>query len=274
MLGSVSSSEELWTKRGERKDRREAAELNALTKAIVGAALKVPRELGPGLLSPPLRLPRRAIDQLQCADPRRGSEAPRQRLSGGFARKPSALTAFSALESSLTPSAGVLFPDQLSKPVEVQFDTEAMTSDGGVVLLGALDRGLGLTDVALAMLTDARDPSRVVHSQLDMLRQRIYGLALGYEDCNDSARIAHDPAVKLAVGRGLDEADLASTATLCRFENSVSPRELVNAARTLLKWRLTSLRKRFKKARVVTIDFDSTPDPTHGQQELAFYDGH
>jgi hypothetical protein len=171
-------------------------------------------------------------------------------------------------------SAGVLFPDQLSKPVDVQFDTEAMTSDGGVVLLGALDRGLGLTKVALSALTDVRDPARIVHTQLDMLRQRIFGLVLGYEDCNDSARIAHDPAVKLAVGRGLDEADLASTATLCRFENAVSPRELVNAARELLKWRLGSLRKRYKKARVVTIDLDSTPDPTHGQQELAFYDGH
>ena len=168
----------------------------------------------------------------------------------------------------------VLFPDQFSKPVAVQFDTEAMTSDGGVLLLGALDRGLGLTKVALSALTDARDPARIVHSQLDMLRQRIYGLVLGYEDCNDSARIAHDPAVKLAVGRGLDEPDLASTATLCRFENSVSPRELVNAARELMSWRLGTLKKRFKKARVVTIDVDSTPDPTHGQQEFTFFDGH
>ncbi len=174
----------------------------------------------------------------------------------------------------MTATTRVLFSDQLCKAIDVHFDTEAMTSDGGVVLLGVLDRGLGLTKVALSALTDARDPTRIVHSQLDMLRQRIYGLVLGYEDCNDSARIAHDPAVKLAVGRGLDAANLASTATLCRFENSVSPRELVNAARELLKWRLTSLRKRFKKARVVTVDFDSTPDPTHGQQELAFYDGH
>lgn len=172
------------------------------------------------------------------------------------------------------PTAAVLFPGQLLKPVDVQFDTEAMTSDGGVVLVGALDRGLGLTNVALSALTDTRDPARVVHGQLDMLRQRIYGLVIGYEDCNDSARIAHDPAVKLAVGRGLEGPDLASTATLCRFENAVTPRELVNAARELLGWRLSSLKKRFKKARVVTIDLDSTPDPTHGQQELAFYDGH
>lgn len=102
----------------------------------------------------------------------------------------------------MTATTRVLFSDQLCKAVDVHFDTEAMTSDGGVVLLGVLDRGLGLTKVALSALTDARDPTRIVHSQLDMLRQRIYGLVLGYEDCNDSARIAHDPAVKLAVGRG------------------------------------------------------------------------
>ncbi len=172
------------------------------------------------------------------------------------------------------PRAGVLFPGQLSKPVNVHFDTEAMTSDGGVVLVGALDRGLGLTNVVLSKLTDTRDPTRIVHSQLDMLRQRIYGLVLGYEDCNDSARIKHDPAVKLALGRGLDEPALASTATLCRFENAVSPKDLVNAARELMRWRLGTLAKRFKKARVVTIDVDSTPDPTHGQQEFTFFDGH
>jgi hypothetical protein len=171
-------------------------------------------------------------------------------------------------------NAGVLFPSQQCKPLDVQFDTEALTSDGGVVLLGALDRGLGLTQVALSALLDPRDPARITHSQLEMLRQRVYGLGLGYEDCNDSARIARDPAVKVAVGRGLGDADLASTSTLCRFENAVSPRELVNAARELLGWRLTTLRKRFKKARVVNVDLDSTPDPTHGQQELAFYDGH
>lgn len=171
-------------------------------------------------------------------------------------------------------SEGVLFPDSLSKPVAVRFDTEAMTSDGGAVLLGSLDRGLGLTKAVLTVFQDQRAPARVVHSQLDMLRQRAYGLGLGYEDCNDAARIARDPALKAAIGRSLADPDLASTATLCRFENAATPRELVDASRALLNWRLKTLRKRFKKARLVTIDLDSTPDPTHGQQQLAFYDGH
>lgn len=58
-------------------------------------------------------------------------------------------------------TAAVLFPGQLLKPVDVQFDTEAMTSDGGVILVGALDRGLGLTNVALSALADTRDPAPV-----------------------------------------------------------------------------------------------------------------
>lgn len=168
----------------------------------------------------------------------------------------------------------VLFPEQLTKPVVVQFDTEAMTTDAGVVLLGALDRGLGLTKAVLPALSDPRDPRRITHSFGDMIRQRVYGIAAGYEDCNDSARLSGDAAFKAVIGRGLLGADLASAATLCRFENSVSARELVDATRKLEAWRLSSLRKRFKKARLVTIDLDSTADPTHGQQELAFYDGH
>ena len=95
-------------KRGEREDRREAAELNALTEGIIGAAIKVHRELGPGLLEP-------AYEACLHFEPG-------QRLSGGLASRPSALTAFSALESSLLPRAGVLFPGQRSKPVNVHFD--------------------------------------------------------------------------------------------------------------------------------------------------------
>lgn len=167
-----------------------------------------------------------------------------------------------------------LFSDQLCKPLTVQFDAEAMTSDGGAVLLGALDRGLGLTKEVFSVLRDDRDPSRIIHPQLDMLKQRVYGLALGYEDCNDSGRIARDPAVKVSVGRSLADRDLASTSTLCRLENAASAREVVEASKTMLSWRLSTLRKRFKKAREITIDLDSTPDPTHGQQELAFFDGH
>ena len=171
-------------------------------------------------------------------------------------------------------SSRILFPDQLSKPTSVAFDTEALTSDGGVVLLGALDQGVGLTKSVLSHFVDERDPARVLHSTHDLIRQRVYGLALGYKDCNDSARIAGDGAVKAAIGRGLADPDLASSSTLCRFENAVSARDVVKASRALQQWLLSTLARRFKKARLVTVDLDSTADPTHGQQELTFYDGH
>ena len=108
IFGLASWRKELWLKRGEREDRREAAELNALTEGIIGAAIKLHRELGPGLLES-------AYEACLHFEPG-------QRLSGGLASRPSALTAFSALESSLLPRAGALFPGQRSKPVTVHFD--------------------------------------------------------------------------------------------------------------------------------------------------------
>jgi hypothetical protein len=173
------------------------------------------------------------------------------------------------------PRPKVLFPDQLAKPVQVEFDAESLTSDGGAPLLAALNQRVGLTSLLAARLVDRRDSTRVKHGLGTLLEQRIFGLALGYEDCNDAFLLRSDPGLKVALNRGLDDADdLASAATLCRFENAVQPRNLLETARALLEWRLDSLRRRFRKAKRVTIDLDSTPDPTHGQQRFAFYDGH
>lgn len=169
----------------------------------------------------------------------------------------------------------VLFPGQLLKPVQVEFEAESLTSDGGAPLLGALDESVGLTALLAEHLVDERDPTRVKHDQQTLLRQRVFGLTLGYEDCNDAFTLRSDPGLKVALSRGLDASDdLASPATLCRFENAVQPRSLIEASRALLLWRLDRLKRRFRRAKRVTVDLDSTADPTHGQQRFAFYDGH
>ena len=82
----------------------------------------------------------------------------------------------------------------------VRFDQAQTSTDGGVVLLKTLDDHLQLTDRLAACLPDRRDPDKVRHAVRDLLRQRIYGLACGYEDVNDAARLADDPLHKLAVG--------------------------------------------------------------------------
>jgi hypothetical protein len=165
---------------------------------------------------------------------------------------------------------------QKMKPVVARFDTEHASTDGGAILLKALDERLALTEDLAACLPDRRDPRKVQHELRDLVRQRVFGLACGYEDGNDAARLAHDPMHKLAVGRDpLTGAPLASQPTLSRFENAVGPRVLHRMGATLADRVIEQHRHRLKgRARRITLDLDPTDDPTHGQQELAFFNGH
>lgn len=81
---------------------------------------------------------------------------------------------------------GVTFTDVFHRPVAAAFDEGAQTSDAGLLLLGALDRQVHLTAGICAQLSDARAPGKVDHSVHDLLRQRVYGIAAGYADCNDA----------------------------------------------------------------------------------------
>lgn len=170
---------------------------------------------------------------------------------------------------------GALFEGLFEKPVLTKFDSELRTSDGGASLLGAVDRRIGLTKLLSRCLRDGRDRSRVEHSYLAMLRQRVYSIALGYPDGNDSARIGQDPSMKMLCGRGPSEpSGLASQPTLSRFEHGLSGREIVALGRGLEEAVIDRLRRRHPRARLITIDLDPSVDPTHGQQPLAFFNGH
>ena len=87
------------------------------------------------------------------------------------------------------------------RKVEATFSGGEISSDGGVVLLREADRHLGLLEAASRVLHDPRDSGKVVHSQLSLLRQRVYGLCLGYEDLNDHQELRRDPAIQTAVER-------------------------------------------------------------------------
>ena len=80
--------------------------------------------------------------------------------------------------------------------VQGRFDGGSMTSDGGVMLLGATDRKLGLIEAAARCIADPRSPLLITHQVRDMLRQRVYGLALGWEDLNDHAALRQDVAMQ------------------------------------------------------------------------------
>lgn len=169
----------------------------------------------------------------------------------------------------------VLFQDVFAKPVFAKFDTEGQSSDGGVILLKSLDEGLRLTEILGKHFVDDRDPDRVVHTCLDLFRQRVYGIALGYEDCNDAERVGADPCLKMACDRApLDsDDDLGSQPTLSRFENSQDGRAIVTLQRQLEFQVIKRLAKRHRRAKLVTIDLDPSCDPTHGQQHFSFFHG-
>jgi Transposase DDE domain group 1 len=89
----------------------------------------------------------------------------------------------------------------LRSPIVARFDVPYASSDGGLVLLKAVDERLGLTEAVAQRLTDPRQPGKVAHSLLDLVRQRVFGLAAGYWDGNDAARLADDPLHKLLLDR-------------------------------------------------------------------------
>ena len=164
----------------------------------------------------------------------------------------------------------------VSQPIVARFDQAHASSDGGAVLLKALDDRLGLTRQLAASLTDRRQPGKVQHALLELVEQRVFGIACGYADCNDSARLAEDPVYKLLLDRDpLTGPALASQPTLSRFENGVGGHELYLASVALADLVIAHHRARLQgRARRITIDLDPTDDPTHGQQELSFFNGH
>jgi hypothetical protein len=144
------------------------------------------------------------------------------------------------------------------------------------MLLQAADRQLGLSAALAGCLHDERQASKVEHTIQQMLGQRMFGLACGYADTNDAARLAHDPVHKLLVGLDPESGEgLASQPTLCRFENAVGPKELFACAEALADVVLRRQQRRLKKrVRWITIDVDATDDATYGGQQLSFFNGH
>src|SRR6266702_3513413 len=169
-----------------------------------------------------------------------------------------------------------MFPNLFRKVVVADFDATQGSSDGGALLLKAADDRLCLTTRLASALRDERDPVRVRHEIGELVRQRVFSIACGHPDANDAARLSDDPVHKLLVGRDPVDGDaLASQPTLSRFENGVSTQELYRMGEGLAEVVIERHRKRLHgRARRITIDLDPTDDPTHGQQQLSFFNGH
>jgi len=115
------------------------------------------------------------------------------------------------------------------------------------------------------LLSDPRDDDRVRHDSLALLRQRIYQIVAGYEDANDADRLRYDPLLQIVADQKLGHA-LGSQPTLSRWENAPSARDLVRLNDALLEIFI-------RLCGEILLDIDSTDDPTHGQQQLSFFNG-
>ena len=156
-------------------------------------------------------------------------------------------------------------------PVVIEPSTDQISSDAGLLPIRQLDERLGLTRQFAEALSDARNPSYVGHSYLEMTRARIYGILADYVDQNDHDVLRSDPVFKLICDRPIDGEDLASQPTLSRFENAIEPKSFFALQDMLIDQFIASFPE---PPRSLTLDIDPFDDPTHGHQQLTFFHGY
>lgn len=147
----------------------------------------------------------------------------------------------------------------------VDFSAEEISSDGAVVLLEKIERKHKLLNYFSKFIPDYRHPLRTIHSREKQLKQRVYMLMQGYEDCNDVFHLQNDPLFK-----DILEGDLASQPTMSRFENGIEKRTVFELCYACIDRYVSGLTGRNE----VIIDIDATDDPTHGAQQLSMFNGY
>lgn len=164
-----------------------------------------------------------------------------------------------------------LRPD-FNRSILMDFQGAKLTSDAGFLLLREIDQRFGIMAGLGDCLEDLRSPAHTRHSLVKMVRQRVYQMAAGYEDCNDADFLRVDPALRLALGKDHDLG--ASQSMLSRLENDVLGNEAgLSALDGALLRSMDALVKKRDKYQLI-IDVDSTEDPAHGGQECMAYNGH
>lgn len=174
-------------------------------------------------------------------------------------------------EGPHAPTTPCISPIQLQfqrTPLVVACDAPQISSDGGALLLRQVDERLSLTQRFAALLDDDRDVGKRRHDRQEQIRQRVYQICLGYEDCNDADPLRHDAVLQLACGSG--ETPLSSQPTLSRFENDVTGRELNQLWREFERQYVDRLDP---TTAFIVLDIDGTDDETHGDQQLSFFHG-
>jgi len=172
-------------------------------------------------------------------------------------------------EDSLLPFS---LPAVCRKKVSVAFDGGLLSSDGGVMLLRDIERRVGVAELLGGCLKDRRDPARIDHDLVAMLRLRMFLIAAGYEDADDCDALRSDPVFKLAVGRLPESGNaLCSQPTMSRLENAPSKIEIARMMAAMVDLFCTSWAR---PPGAITLDIDDTLDRVHGHQQLSLFNAH
>jgi hypothetical protein len=162
-------------------------------------------------------------------------------------------------------------PSVCRKKLTVDFNGGTQSSDGGLLLLRAAERKIGVCERLAAAMPDRRDPNRIEHEMIEMVMARSSAIASGYEDAIDFDRLRHDPAMKVAVGRCPETGDpLASQSTITRMENSASKTDAARLAVAMVDQFCATV----TPGSIEVFDIDDTFCAAHGGQQLAFWNAH
>ncbi len=159
------------------------------------------------------------------------------------------------------------------KPLEVQFSGLDLSSDSGLLLIRQGEQNKKICEGIANCLEDNREPGKIKHSLQELVSQRVYQIAAGYEDTNDSNYLRHDPIFKIACERLPISGEnlLASQPTMSRWENQIKKKEQ-SAIRRLFVERFISSYE--EEPEEIVLDIDGWDDPTHGNQQLSFFHGY
>lgn len=158
------------------------------------------------------------------------------------------------------------------RELRVTFDGGRLTSDAGVLVLADIERRLRIADRLARCIADPRDPGRVRHTVIDMIRFRVLLIAAGYPDANDCDALRSDAAFKMAVGQAPESGrNLCSQPTMCRLENLPGATALKRMMAAMVELFCDSFERVPDR---IVLDIDDTCDPAHGHQQLALFHAH
>jgi Transposase DDE domain group 1 len=177
-------------------------------------------------------------------------------------------------ETAMTQDTQIVLPFArlCGKNLQAEFDGGTLSSDGGVLFFREIEAQIGIIRRFAGVLDDPRDPRYTDHSYEEMLSQRIFQIACGYEDANDCNTLRHDPAFKAACGRlPLSDDPFPSQPSMSRFENASRRRDLYRMAQALFDTFAASYEQAPKS---ILLDIDDTADEIHGAQQQSLFNGH